>query len=57
MLLRNARMAVLCTGVIAVTSMLVAGTLALRLSRTQGVLQQRLQECLCCHDLQPNATP
>lgn len=55
MLLRNARMAVLLTGFIAFTSILVAGMLAVRLDRARGVLQQRMQQCACCQDLRPGA--
>ena len=55
MLLRNARMAVLLTGFIAFTSIIVAGMLAIRLDRTRGALMQRLAECPCCQDLRPGA--
>jgi len=36
---------------VAFLSILVAGMLAIRLDRTRGVLQQRLQQCECCQDL------
>jgi len=55
MSLRNARLAVLLTGFIAFTSIVVAGMLAVRLDRTRGALQQRLQQCACCQDLRPGA--
>jgi hypothetical protein len=55
MSLHNARIAVLLTGFIAFTSILVAGMLAMRLDRTRGALQQRLAECPCCQDLRPGA--
>jgi len=55
MSLKSARMAVLFTGFIAFTSILVAGMLAIRLDRTRGALKQRMHECACCQDLRPGA--
>ena len=55
MSLHNARIAVLLTGFIAFSSIIVAGMLAIRLARTRGALLQRLQECACCQDLRPGA--
>ena len=55
MSLHNARIAVLLTGFIAFTSIVVAGMLAVRLDRTRGALQLRLQQCACCQDLRPGA--
>jgi len=55
MSLQNARIAVLLTGFIAFTSIVVAGMLAIRLDRTRGALMQRLSECPCCQDLRPGA--
>ncbi len=48
---RTAQWVVIMTGFIAFLSILVAGMLAIRLDRTRGVLQQRLQQCECCQDL------
>lgn len=53
MSLSNARMAVVLTGFIAFTSIVVAGMLAVRLDRTRGALQQRMQQCACCQDIYP----
>ena len=55
MSLQNARMAVLLTGFIAFSSIVVAGMLAVRLDRTRGALQQRAAQCACCQDLVPGA--
>jgi hypothetical protein len=49
----NARLIVVMTGFIAFTSIAVAGTLALRLSRAREALAARLQACACCDDLAP----
>lgn len=53
MSLRNARLAVLFTGFIAFTSIVVAGMLAVRLDRSRGALLLKLQQCPCCQDLRP----
>ena len=60
MSLHNARIAVLLTGFIAFSSIVVAGMLAVRLDRARGALQQRLHDCQCCQDLHtgaPGAAP
>ena len=53
---KQARLVVLMTGLMAFTSIAVAGMLAVRLSRARAVLQQKLQACECCQDIQPGKT-
>jgi hypothetical protein len=53
---KQARLVVLMTGLMAFTSIAVAGMLAVRLSRTRALLQQKLQACECCQDIQPGKT-
>jgi len=53
MTLRNARLAVLFTGFIAFSSIVVAAMLAVRLDRSRGALQLKLQQCACCQELRP----
>lgn len=53
---KQARLVVLMTGLMAFTSIAVAGMLAVRLSRARAVLQQKLQQCECCADIQPGKT-
>ncbi len=53
---KHARIVVLMTGLIAFTSIAVAGLMAVRLSRARAVMHAKLEQCACCDDLLPART-